>query len=32
MVVQSTRSNKNLTDIPTRIDALPLKELDEKAP
>jgi len=31
VVIQSTRSNKNLSDIPTRIEALPLEELDEKS-
>ena len=30
VVVQSTRTNQNLRDIPTRIEALPLEELDEK--
>lgn len=29
--VQSTRTNQNLRDIPTRIEALPLEELDEKS-
>lgn len=31
VVIQSTRSNKNLADIPTRVEALPLEELDEKS-
>jgi len=30
VIVQSTRTNQNLRDIPTRIEALPLEELDEK--
>lgn len=30
VVVQSTRTNQNLRDVPTRIEALPLEELDEK--
>jgi outer membrane receptor for ferrienterochelin and colicins len=30
VTVQSTRTNQNLRDIPTRIEALPLEELDEK--
>ncbi|MEO6520206.1 MAG: TonB-dependent receptor [Mucilaginibacter sp.] len=30
VVVQSTRTNQNLRDIPTRIEVLPLEELDEK--
>jgi outer membrane receptor for ferrienterochelin and colicins len=29
--VQTTRTNQNLRDIPTRIEALPLEELDEKS-
>ncbi len=28
--VQSTRTNQNIKDVPTRIEALPLEELDEK--
>lgn len=31
VTVQTTRTNKNLRDIPTRIEALPLEELDEKS-
>jgi len=31
VVVQSTRTNQNLRDVPTRIEALPLEELDEKS-
>ena len=31
VVIQSTRTNQNLRDIPTRIEALPLEELDEKS-
>ncbi|TCD00723.1 TonB-dependent receptor [Pedobacter frigidisoli] len=31
VVVQTTRTNQNLRDIPTRIEALPLEELDEKS-
>lgn len=30
VVIQSTRTNQNIRDIPTRIEALPLEELDEK--
>ena len=30
VVVQSTRTNENLRDAPTRIEAVPLEELDEK--
>ena len=30
VVVQSTRTNQNIKDVPTRIEALPLEELDEK--
>lgn len=30
VTVQSTRTNENLRNIPTRIEALPLEELDEK--
>ena len=30
VVVQSTRTNQNLRDVPTRVEALPLEELDEK--
>ncbi|MDB5117426.1 MAG: TonB-dependent receptor plug [Mucilaginibacter sp.] len=30
VTVQTTRTNQNLRDIPTRIEALPLEELDEK--
>lgn len=30
VIVQTTRTNQNLKDIPTRIEALPLEELDEK--
>ena len=30
VVVQTTRTNQNMSDIPTRIEALPLEELDEK--
>ncbi|PYF74686.1 iron complex outermembrane receptor protein [Pedobacter nutrimenti] len=29
--IQTTRTNQNLRDIPTRIEALPLEELDEKS-
>lgn len=31
VTVQSTRTNQNLRDVPTRIEALPLEELDEKS-
>lgn len=31
VTVQTTRTNQNLRDIPTRIEALPLEELDEKS-
>lgn len=31
VTVQTTRTNQNLQDIPTRIEALPLEELDEKS-
>jgi iron complex outermembrane receptor protein len=31
VVIQSTRTDQNLRDIPTRIEALPLEELDEKS-
>jgi len=31
VTVQSTRTNQNLRDIPTRIEALPLEELEEKS-
>lgn len=31
VIIQSTRTNQNLRDIPTRIEALPLEELDEKS-
>jgi len=31
VIVQSTRTNQNLRDVPTRIEALPLEELDEKS-
>jgi outer membrane receptor for ferrienterochelin and colicins len=31
IVVQSTRTNQNQRDIPTRVEALPLEELDEKS-
>ncbi|MEO6978191.1 MAG: TonB-dependent receptor plug domain-containing protein, partial [Mucilaginibacter sp.] len=31
VIVQTTRTNQNLRDIPTRIEALPLEELDEKS-
>ncbi len=31
VVVQSTRTNQNIKDVPTRIEALPLEELDEKS-
>jgi iron complex outermembrane receptor protein len=31
ITVQTTRTNQNLRDIPTRIEALPLEELDEKS-
>ncbi|MDP9076507.1 MAG: TonB-dependent receptor [Bacteroidota bacterium] len=31
VVVQTTRTGQNLRDIPTRIEALPLEELDEKS-
>ena len=30
VVIQSTRTNQNIKDVPTRIEALPLEELDEK--
>lgn len=30
VTVQTTRTNQNIKDIPTRIEALPLEELDEK--
>ena len=30
VMVQSTRTNQNIKDVPTRIEALPLEELDEK--
>ena len=30
VIVQSTRINQNIKDVPTRIEALPLEELDEK--
>jgi len=30
VIVQTTRTNQNLRDVPTRIEALPLEELDEK--
>lgn len=30
VVIQTTRTNQNLADIPTRIEALPQEELDEK--
>ncbi|OCX51034.1 collagen-binding protein [Mucilaginibacter sp. PPCGB 2223] len=30
VVVQTTRTNQNLADIPTRVEALPQEELDEK--
>jgi outer membrane receptor for ferrienterochelin and colicins len=30
VVIQTTRTNQNLKDIPTRIEALPQEELDEK--
>jgi outer membrane receptor for ferrienterochelin and colicins len=30
VTVQTTRTNQNLRDIPTRIEALPLEEMDEK--
>jgi len=31
VTIQSTRTNQSLRDIPTRIEALPLEELDEKS-
>lgn len=31
VTVQTTRTNQNIRDIPTRIEALPLEELDEKS-
>ena len=31
VVVQSTRTNQNIKDVPTRVEALPLEELDEKS-
>ena len=31
VTVQTTRTNQNLRDIPTRIEALPLEELEEKS-
>jgi outer membrane receptor for ferrienterochelin and colicins len=31
VIIQTTRANRNLRDIPTRIEALPLEELDEKS-
>jgi outer membrane receptor for ferrienterochelin and colicins len=31
VVIQSTRTNQSIRDIPTRIEALPLEELDEKS-
>lgn len=31
VVIQTTRTNQNLRDIPTRIEALPTEELDEKS-
>lgn len=31
VTIQTTRTNQNLRDIPTRIEALPLEELDEKS-
>lgn len=31
VIVQTTRTNQNRRDIPTRIEALPLEELDEKS-
>ncbi|MEE1944538.1 TonB-dependent receptor plug domain-containing protein [Pedobacter sp. KR3-3] len=31
VIIQTTRINQNLRDIPTRIEALPLEELDEKS-
>ncbi len=31
VIVQSTRTNQNIKDVPTRIEALPLEELDEKS-
>jgi outer membrane receptor for ferrienterochelin and colicins len=31
VVIQSTRTNQNLRDIPTRMEALPQEELDEKS-
>ncbi|HEY4195307.1 MAG TPA: TonB-dependent receptor, partial [Mucilaginibacter sp.] len=31
VTIQTTRTNQNLPDIPTRIEALPLEELDEKS-
>lgn len=31
VTVQTTRTNQNLRDIPTRVEALPLEELDEKS-
>ncbi|WP_295711062.1 TonB-dependent receptor [Mucilaginibacter sp.] len=31
VTIQTTRTNQNLKDVPTRIEALPLEELDEKS-
>jgi outer membrane receptor for ferrienterochelin and colicins len=31
VTIQTTRTNQNLRDIPTRIEALPAEELDEKS-
>jgi iron complex outermembrane receptor protein len=31
VTIQTTRTNQNLRDVPTRIEALPLEELDEKS-
>lgn len=31
VTIQTTRTNQNLRDIPTRVEALPLEELDEKS-
>ncbi len=31
VTIQTTRTNQSLSDIPTRIEALPLEELDEKS-
>lgn len=31
VVIQTTRTNQHLSDIPTRIEVLPLEELDEKS-